>query len=316
MNGNRELKIKQEFKNLIRPLRRQEYIQLEDNILRDGCMNPIITWHGYIVDGHNRYEICQKHDIHFEVKEISFNSEDEAIIWICANQLGRRNISDETRKFLIGMQYETEKIVNARKNSKGQNQYTVNDEDDLIEEDIVKEPYSSRSKSKTAKRIAEENNISAGTVQKYALYTRALETIGEKEPELVPKILSGRYKLSHDNVLELSKLSQEELHKVNKRFNRGHQPFFTYNDSRDVVTSMQKNEAPQQPSVKDMPEFDPDAEVTELTLTIPSWIGSINRTIAHAHIDIVSDTARMKLAKALNTLKDTIDKMLEIIKEG
>ena len=67
---NKPIKIKKEFKNLIRPLHRQEFLQLEENILRDGCLNPIITWNGFIVDGHNRYEICTKHNVEFNVVEM------------------------------------------------------------------------------------------------------------------------------------------------------------------------------------------------------------------------------------------------------
>ena len=111
------LKIDDDFRNLIRPLMRQEYLQLESNLISDGCLTPIITWNGVIVDGHNRYEICQKHQIPFRTEERSFDCKEEAIAWICANQLGRRNLSEETRKFLIGMQYENEKIVNERKDS-------------------------------------------------------------------------------------------------------------------------------------------------------------------------------------------------------
>ena len=111
-----ELIIDNEFKSLIHPLRPKEYEQLEKNILKDGCRDSIITWKRIIVDGHNRYEICQKHKLPFNIIEMNFNSRDEAIVWICANQLGRRNITDETRRFLIGMQYETEKIISYDRN--------------------------------------------------------------------------------------------------------------------------------------------------------------------------------------------------------
>lgn len=40
------LKIDPEFKDLIRPLRRKEYLQLEENILDEGCRDPIIIWKG------------------------------------------------------------------------------------------------------------------------------------------------------------------------------------------------------------------------------------------------------------------------------
>jgi len=51
------LKIDPEFKTLIRPLRKDEYLQLEVNLTVDGCREPIVTWNDIIIDGHNRYEI-------------------------------------------------------------------------------------------------------------------------------------------------------------------------------------------------------------------------------------------------------------------
>ena len=56
----RQLNIDPEFKNLIRPLRREEYRQLELNLVVEGCREDIIAWNDTIVDGHNRYEICNK----------------------------------------------------------------------------------------------------------------------------------------------------------------------------------------------------------------------------------------------------------------
>ena len=309
---SRQLKIKKEFKNLIRPLHRQEFLQLEENILSDGCRDPIITWNGYIVDGHNRYEICTKHDVEFKVLEMHFDSDEDAIAWICANQLGRRNISEETRKFLIGMQYESEKIINARKNPNGNNQYY--DEDDLAAGDLDGEPYASRSGHRTAQRIGEENHVSAGTVLKYAQFTRALESIGSKEPELVPKILSGRYKISHKNIVKMSELPEGELKHINKHLNRSKNPYFQYNQSRSVLENTPQN-APPKPSIKDMPAFDPDAEVTELTLTMPTWVSSIKRTQSNANLSIITPKAREKLTAALVSLKENVDEMLLLIKE-
>ena len=117
--GYRELCIDAEFKTLIRPLRRDEYSQLEANLVLDGCRDPIIIWNGVIVDGHNRYEICNRLHIPYAVQEIDFDSREDAIVWICNNQLGRRNITEETRKYLIGRQYEAEKIVGFRRNRVG-----------------------------------------------------------------------------------------------------------------------------------------------------------------------------------------------------
>lgn len=308
----KQLEIKNEFKNLIRPLRRQEYMQLEENILKDGCREAIITWNNYIVDGHNRYEICTKHNIPFETLEMQFESDEEVIAWICANQLGRRNISEETRKFLIGMQYEAEKVINSRRNANGLNQYSDN-EDDYVRE---LEKSEAQVKKNTTKRIAEENNVSTGTVQKYAIYTRALEAIGQKVPDIVPKILSGRYKISHKNIVELSKLSEKELMAINKQMNRRNNSMFKYSRARDVITSAATDDVKTNtPSVKDMPTFDPDAEVTELFLTVPTWISSISRTETNANLNIISQGAKTRLINTLTQLKEATNKMLTLLGE-
>lgn len=312
---NIKLKIDSEFKHLIRPLKRKEYIQLESNIIADGCRDPIITWNGLIVDGHNRYEICTRHNIPFTVKEMEFDCREAVIAWICANQLGRRNISEETRKFLIGMQYESEKVVSSKRNARGINQYTSEDDTDYI----VQQTYSPTGHV-TAQRIADENHISHGTVQKYAIYTRALEEIGKKEPKLVPKILSGQYKISHKNVVELSKLPAEDVQRVNRKIDKNPEPFIQYKSTRNAINTGRYeaiSETPTNvPSVKDMPEYDPDSEITGLTLTIPSWCSSIDRTMKNTDFNAVSISARKKLTSALFALQEKTDEMLDQLKEG
>lgn len=309
-----KLKINMEFKNLIRPLQKQEYLQLEANIISDGCRDAIITWKGYIVDGHNRYEICTTHNIPFAIMEMDFECKEAAIAWICANQLGRRNITPETRKFLIGMQYESEKIVGSIKNRRGNNQYKSDARGYLSEEESEQV-----SRHQTAEKIAREHQISNGSVQKYAMYTRALEEIGKAAPTLVPKILSGRYKISHKNIIDLSKMPPEDIKKVARKIEQSEIPYVQYQTTRQEIhgpAGRFGRVVSNAPSVKDMPAYDPDAEITGLTLTIPSWASSIDRTMQKADLTGVSDKARNKLAEALHDLQDTIANMLTAIKEG
>ena len=87
------MKIKEEFKNLIPALSVEEFKQLEENCLAEGIRDAIITWHGYIIDGHNRYEIATKHQLKYESIEKSFDSEDDVKEWMIHNQLGRRNLT-------------------------------------------------------------------------------------------------------------------------------------------------------------------------------------------------------------------------------
>ena len=63
----KKLKIDPELRDLLPPLTDEEYKQLKKNIVENGFDKnfPIMVWHDFIVDGHNRYEICEKHEIDF-----------------------------------------------------------------------------------------------------------------------------------------------------------------------------------------------------------------------------------------------------------
>lgn len=289
------LKIDKEFKDLISPLHRFEYKQLEENILHDGCLNPIITWKGIIVDGHNRYAICKKYNIPFTVLEKSFSCRAEVISWICKNQLGRRNIPEETRKYLIGKQYQSQKMASRTKNPEGFNQYNKNKNKKTI------------SSHKTAIDLGKENHVTFITISKYASYSKAIDDIGKKCPELVPKILSGKYKISHENILMMAMLSTAEIREINRKLEETGNTYVKYSGSRSIL----KQKPPEQkPSVKDMPKFDPDASSIELILTIPSWVSSINRVKNNTDLTIITPNAKERLTKALNTLKTDIEMFL------
>lgn len=92
--------IDSEFQSLIPPLSDDEYERLEKSILSEGVRNPIITWNGTIIDGHNRYHICEEHGIKCPQRERDFPSREAAKIWIIENQFGRRNLSPYDRSVL------------------------------------------------------------------------------------------------------------------------------------------------------------------------------------------------------------------------
>jgi len=94
------MKIKEEFKKLIPPLTADEYSQLEANCISDGIRDAILTWNGFIIDGHNRYEISQKHNLKFNTEEKYFENENDVKEWMINNQFGRRNLSNYQRSVL------------------------------------------------------------------------------------------------------------------------------------------------------------------------------------------------------------------------
>ena len=91
------LLIDPEFQAMIPPLRAEERTQLEANIVADGVRDPLVAWQDVLIDGHNRYEIATRLGLPFDVREMSFSSRDDAILWVVNNQFGRRNLSTAAR---------------------------------------------------------------------------------------------------------------------------------------------------------------------------------------------------------------------------
>lgn len=201
-----ELRIDPEFAEKIPPLTPEEFEQLEANILAEGTvLSPLIVWNGVIVDGHNRYKIIQAHpEISFTMHEKEFTDRYEAISWICKNQLGRRNLTPEQRRYLIGKQYEAEKCQHGREagNSLSRDEngrFTVSPQNG-----------DSRSAGKTSQRIAEETNTSKNYVQRAEIYAQGIEAADETLPGIKQEILSGRLKSPVSTITAIARASPED----------------------------------------------------------------------------------------------------------
>ena len=203
MNPN-VLKTDPEFQSKIPPLTFEELNQLEANILRDGrILNPIIVWEGLIVDGHNRYTIAKKHpEIPFTIHEKEFASRYEAIIWICKNQLGRRNLTPEQKKYLIGKQYEAEKMMlgGDHGNSRSSNvTFSPNSQNGDL--------GNSRT---TCKKIAAENGISKNTVLRAEQFSKGVDAAEEAVPGTRKKVLSGEVKPTASEIASVARAPPED----------------------------------------------------------------------------------------------------------
>ena len=196
------LKVDPEFQGKIPPLTFEELNQLEANILRDGrIINPIIVWEGLIVDGHNRFTIAKKHpEIPFTVHEKEFSSRYEAIIWICKNQLGRRNLTPEQKSYLIGKQYEAEKHADFNRG----NQYTSSKKSGCYQNG------NSQKLNRTCERIASENGIARNTVIRAEQFAKGIDAAEEAVPGTRQKVLSGEVKPTAAEIASVARAPPEE----------------------------------------------------------------------------------------------------------
>ena len=194
------LKIDPEFSAQILPLSFEELQQLEQNIIAEGrLLNPIITWNGYILDGHTRYRILKKHGfIKFEVEEIQLANKYEALAWICKNQLGRRNLSPERKKFLLGKEYESTKLAVGGQPGNC-NKVNRCDQNDHID-----------SEKRTCERIAVEHGVGPATVRRAEKYSRGIDAAEEAVSGAQEEILTGRIKATDAQIAALPAIPKEE----------------------------------------------------------------------------------------------------------
>ena len=192
-----ELKTDIEFENKIPPLSSEELMRLEDSILSEGrLITPIVVWNGIIVDGHNRYRIIQKNpDIRYDIYEKNFADRNEAIAWICRNQLGRRNLTPEQKKYLIGKQYEAEK-QSMGGDSKSEEAKSMYQNDTSVEN--------------TGERIARQNNISRISVLRAEGYAKAVDLADEAVPGIRNEILSGAISATDAEMMKIAKAEPEK----------------------------------------------------------------------------------------------------------
>lgn len=93
--------VNEELKAYIDPLTPEEHDALERSILAEGCRDALVLWGDVLVDGHNRYGICQKHGLPFQtVQNTRFQSMEDVHLWMIDQHLGRRSVSDFQRGVL------------------------------------------------------------------------------------------------------------------------------------------------------------------------------------------------------------------------
>ena len=110
---------------LLPPLSGEQLAALEKDILQNGCYAPIIVNEDLVVvDGHNRQQICTRHDLPYKMAVFAFDDLLEAKQWALDTQKGRRNLDKwELGKIALKLRPEIEARAKANQQAYHGNQY-------------------------------------------------------------------------------------------------------------------------------------------------------------------------------------------------
>lgn len=287
-----ELKIDPEFRDKIPPLTETEFKQLEENIVRDReVREPLVIWNSTIIDGHHRWKVIAKHpEIPYKVKRMEFADKWAAIVWMCQNQLGKRNLTDEQKTYLIGKEYEAQKKAQG---GTGANRYkkVQTDQSDL----------SVKKESETARKIASEHNVSYGAVVRANGFAKGLDAADKIAPGFKDSMLSGAIRAPKSHVASIAKLPEPEQKKAVEAIQNGKKI---------------KIPAPKQPEPESyLNEYTYDDLKLELDCVVGVFERNFKSTLDVHQAMIANEKGREKVIAALSEAEAAIKKIRSFIYE-
>ena len=260
----------------------------------------IYAWEDILLSPAFLYQKMVDTHTDFSIVRFDFDDKLEAIPFVCMQQLERSGLTDSYKKYLIGKAYLCKHTF------------------DNYEKEV--------SKFKTSMELAGPLNIASGTVLKYGEYAKAIEHVYETEPKLADIILNEKVRISHNNTLELTRIPQENLKRLLGSIENGGLRKITYSDMRfesqynppkgTKPSRVERNEAEDEKlAIRQIPAFDPDAQVSSLALTVPSWTSSIKRVTEATNFSKISNAARNRLMRNLSNLSAGIEAIKTAIEE-
>lgn len=302
------LKIDKELLLMTPPLSNSDSRLLKIRLSEGIETAPVCVWNTTILDGCEKYEICEKLGIPFEIDTIPIKTKQEAIIWVCKKNLQRDDLPSEIRRFLIGKRYMAELKLSRsiqQKNSSRPN----------IQKNIE------RGADRVREVLGTEYSLSPDQLNRYRMYTQALEKMAVAVPELYTKMMNGSIILSVKPTVKYAKLSASDMQELVPQILD--KPFDLSRIIKGIpVTERLPRGRPKSKQVYIPPapitvvmKHDSDAEVMSLASTVQTWTKAIKRVLNSADISCVTEIAIALLTKELSELNMIIDTVNKIIKE-
>ena len=188
-----------ELKELIKPLQEDEHEQLKANIIQNGCQDTLKIWQTFenvvnpdgesseeifvLVDGHNRFKICNENRIPYNISIMNFESLEDVKSFMIDLQLGRRNVNPLEVSYYRGLQYNRFKWIGLQQDK---------DEDS----------------KKTAVAIGEHYNVDERTIRRDGQFAEGLEMLTK---ELKNEVLEGKVKVTKKDLQKLGKIKSNNV---------------------------------------------------------------------------------------------------------
>lgn len=276
----------------------------------------IYVWRGYIVDGHKRYALCHQCNVPFYIRALNYKTKQEVLVWRCRQLIAEKKFhKSKFFHYYIGKYYSVEHGLSGLGRRSGHNQFTP-------KEDLEAAKQLPNYKE-VANKIAVEAGIKIPSVLKYARECKYMDKIYDMSPIVAKLILQERILVSYETMGDISQLTSFEMNRAERYLQTLPYGYVDIDKLYENVgikrlseqqprkNSGKKKERQRiKPQIKITPKYDPDAEVSSLALTIPSWVSSINRTRDNADFDAITDSAREKLRNALAKMLDSIALLL------
>ncbi|WP_035765087.1 hypothetical protein [Butyrivibrio sp. NC2002] len=305
-NNLKEYSIDPIFERYIQPYSKEAKQQLLTSILEKRDGRVVHVWKQMHLNDKERYELCQQHGINATMKIYCFNGRNSAAYYICTKELERPDLCEEYRKYLIGELYHHKELIEKR---------------DKFRRAMIK--------GRLSDELSAKLGVAAATVKKYSVYAGAMDIIFDTDADFAKKILMGKVKVSHENVVELSRLRKEEVRIIAQAVETDRLEKLTLQDIRNEVkwsylryqssVSKVKKEVVKRPpkagTIRQMPAYDPDSEVNSLCMTIGSWVSSIKRVNSTADFSKITTKARIRLSKELLSLDNSIKEIKGSLEE-
>ena len=293
-----------ELKRLYQPITETSKSESALPALHSIEKKAVDTWQGFLLSSPVEVSANIANSL-TDLVEHDFKDVEEAGSFVCTKQLRRKDLTNSYRKYLIGKKFCYEETIFRRDNKNIQNV-----------------------KYRIAYKIGEEENISGGTVLKYNAYSTAIDTIYKNAEELAFHILMEHLKVSHENTIELSRRASDEIRYISRSVIQQRLKHLTYQDIRhecawkhtNSKATISRSERREQKdtssaSIRQMPEYNPDADVNSLCMTIDSWVSSIKRVNQNVDFSTITRKATINLVRQLTILEQTINMLQKTLTE-